>query len=182
MMPAGPLMTEHRLIERMVQLMQSELRNVEVTETVDGLFLDTAVDFLRTYADRCHHGKEEDILFRDLAKKKLDPDHKKTMDELLAEHAIARENVGGLHDARISYSEGDPNAVGEVRRRLKALTDLYPRHIEKEDRRFFIPCMAYFSREEMDAMLGEFFEFDRMMIHDKYKVIVSRTEKERKSG
>ena len=33
---------------------------------VDPVFIDTAVDFIRTYADRCHHGKEEDLLFKAL--------------------------------------------------------------------------------------------------------------------
>ena len=36
---------------------------------VDPVFIDTAVDFIHTYADRCHHGKEEDILFKALAAK-----------------------------------------------------------------------------------------------------------------
>ncbi|MDD1773837.1 MAG: hemerythrin domain-containing protein [Methanomassiliicoccales archaeon] len=162
--------------------MQGELRNIEEAEKVDVLFIDTAVDFLRTYADRCHHGKEEDILFRDLAKKDVDPKHKRTMDELLEEHVFARENVGALYDARLTYSRGDLGAAGEIGKRLKALADLYPRHIEKEDKHFFVPCMAYFSREEMDAMLDEFFEFDRKMIHDKYKAVVDKVEKERKPG
>jgi len=182
MMPAGPLMIEHRLIERMVRLMQGELRNIEETEKVDVFFIDTAVDFLRTYADRCHHGKEEDILFRDLAKKKLDLEHKRTMDELLEEHIFARQNVGALHNARLSYSKGDLSAADEIGKRLRALTDLYPKHIKKEDKRFFVPCMSYFSKEERDAMLEEFFEFDRKMIHDKYKAVVERTEKDRKLG
>jgi hemerythrin-like domain-containing protein len=182
MMPAGPLMVEHRLIERMVLLMQGELRNIEETCKVDVFFIDTAVDFLRTYADRCHHGKEEDILFRDLAKKKLAQEHRTIMDELLQEHIYARQNVGALFNSRLSYSMDDQSAADEMAKRLRALTDLYPKHIQKEDKRFFVPCMAYFSREEMDAMLKEFSEFDRKMIHDKYKAVVEKTEKSEKSG
>jgi len=71
MMPAGPLMIEHRLIERMIKLMEKEIAHMKKENRADIVFIDAAVDFIRTYADRCHHGKEEDILFRDLAKKKI---------------------------------------------------------------------------------------------------------------
>ena len=59
MMPAGPLMIEHRLIERMIKVMQSELVKMRQQNQADVIFIDTAIDFIRMYADRCHHGKEE---------------------------------------------------------------------------------------------------------------------------
>ena len=65
MQPIGPLMIEHRLIERLVQFMAQEFQRVRDNIAVDPefafvdpVFIDTAVDFMRTYADRCHHGKE----------------------------------------------------------------------------------------------------------------------------
>ena len=81
MIPIGPLMREHRLIERMVSLMKDQCDLIESSGNADPVFIETAVDFFRTYADKCHHGKEEEILFRDLAAKPLEPGHKKTMDE-----------------------------------------------------------------------------------------------------
>jgi hemerythrin-like domain-containing protein len=41
---------------------------IEKSRKVDPVVIDVAVDFVRMYADRTHHGKEEEILFRDLAK------------------------------------------------------------------------------------------------------------------
>ena len=69
MMPIGPLMWEHRLIERMLRSFESEISQISKQKKVNPLFIDTAVDFIRIYADWLHHGKEEDILFRDLMKK-----------------------------------------------------------------------------------------------------------------
>jgi len=43
----------------------------------------------------------------------------------------------------------------------KTLLDFYPRHIEKEDKHFFIPCMEYFSEAEKEAMLKEEWELIR---------------------
>jgi hypothetical protein len=39
-----------------------------------------------------------------------------------------------------------------------------------------MPCMEYFNKEERDAMLQEFGEFDKGLIHEKYKQIVERFE------
>ena len=66
-----------------------------------------AVDFVRTYADRTHHGKEEEILFRDLAKKNLTSELKKTMQELLDEHIWGRKTTAALVAAKEKYLQGD---------------------------------------------------------------------------
>ena len=87
-------MHEHRLIERMVRLLQSELDRLSTEETLDPDFILAAVDFFRTYADRTHHGKEEDILFVALEKKTLDDGLRSIMDELIEEHIYARARVG----------------------------------------------------------------------------------------
>lgn len=172
MMPIGPLMIEHRLIERMIGLMREELGRIRDTTRVNSRFIDTAVDFLRTYADRTHHGKEEDILFRELSKKSLTAKHQKIMDELVDEHIIARKTVGRLIEANTKYMQGDNTAVDEILRLLEKLVNFYPEHIRKEDKDFFIPCMDYFSQQEQQDMLNEFWEFDRKMIHEKYKKVI----------
>ena len=56
MQARGPLMIEHRLIERMIRVIQVALERIERTREIDPLFVDTAVDFIHTYADRTHHG------------------------------------------------------------------------------------------------------------------------------
>jgi hemerythrin-like domain-containing protein len=179
MMPIGPLMIEHRLIERMVSLMRRELHAIDEKDAVHAEFIDRAIDFFRTYADRCHHGKEEQILFRDLTTKTLSSEHKKIMNELIQEHRFGRETVGKLLNATERYGLGDGEARGKIMGFLKELTDFYPAHIEKEDKHFFMPCMEYFSKEEREAMLDEFAEFDKGLIHEKYKQMVERFEGEK---
>jgi hemerythrin-like domain-containing protein len=176
MMPIGPLMKEHRLIERMIALMDRELGRLTEGEELDPDFIDIAVDFIRTYADRCHHGKEEDILFRDLANKPMSNEHSQTMKELIEEHVYARETTGSLVAAKDRCVQGDRQALGSVIGYLVDLVDFYPAHIEKEDKHFFVPGMEYFSKREQDEMLNEFWEFDRRLIHEKYTSVVRRLE------
>lgn len=176
MLPAGPLMIEHRLIERMVALLESNRKRMDQTNKIDPDFLLTAAEFFRTYADRCHHGKEEDILFVELNGKELDKEHQRIMDELTEEHIIARTNVRNLTAASERYEEGDLAAAEEILKLVGNLISLYPSHIEKEDKHFFLPVMDYFSRKEQMDMLHRFWEFDERLIHRVYGDIVEKFE------
>jgi hemerythrin-like domain-containing protein len=177
MQARGPLMIEHRLIERMLAVIKDMLELAEKSKKIDPLLVDQAVDFIRTYADRTHHGKEEDILFRDLDNKKLSEVDRRVMNELIGEHVFSRNTTKALVEANTRYRNGDSSALGDVAKCLRTLVDFYPNHIEKEDKIFFPASRAYFSEAEDQAMLAEFLEFDRKMIHEKYKSIVDDLEK-----
>jgi len=177
MMPIGPLMIEHRLIERMIEVMREELLLIKKEKKGDPEFIEMAVDFVRTYADRCHHGKEEDILFRDLGAKKLTDDHRRTMEKLVEEHRFGRKVTARLVEANTRYVQSDQEALSAVTDCIRSLVEFYPKHIEKEDKHFFIPCMEYFSEAEKEAMLKEEWEFDKSLIHEKYRNVVIAVEK-----
>jgi hemerythrin-like domain-containing protein len=176
-------MIEHRLIERLIALMGRELNRIKDNVAVepefafvDPVFIDTAVDFIRTYADRCHHGKEEDILFAELARKDLAPEHRQTMAELIEDHAWARRTTASLVEAKNDHLLEKAGALDDLLLHLEELVVFYPRHIEKEDKHFFLPCMEYFSEAEKAQMLEQMAEFDRKMIHEKYQGIVTGIE------
>jgi hemerythrin-like domain-containing protein len=50
MQARGPLMIEHRLIERMLSVIKNALSTIESNHKVDPVFVDIAVDFIRVYA------------------------------------------------------------------------------------------------------------------------------------
>jgi hemerythrin-like domain-containing protein len=186
MLPIGPLMIEHRLIERMIALMQQELHRIRDNVAVDPefafvnpVFIDTAVDFLRTYADRCHHGKEEGILFTRLPAKPLSAEHRQVMEELIREHARARETTANLLKAKENHLLEKAGALSEILETLGQVVELYPRHIEKEDKHFFLPVMDYFTDAEKAEMLHQMAEFDRQLIHEKYRQVVEKIEQRR---
>ncbi|MFA4982777.1 MAG: hemerythrin domain-containing protein [Candidatus Micrarchaeia archaeon] len=174
----GILATEHRLIERMVKLLASELEKEKAEHAANTAFLRDAADFFRNYADKLHHGKEEDILFFELEKKPMSNEHRQMMAQLVAEHKIARENVAGLLEAAGRYEKGETDAIGELISRASRLVALYPPHIEMEDMRFFAPVMKYFTADEQARMLAACNEFDgKMAIEEKYRAVVERHEK-----
>ncbi len=177
MNPIDPLMGEHRLIERMVAVLDAQLRQMRERSKVDVDFIAVAVDFFRTYADRTHHGKEEDILFRKLSKKQLSRAHQSVMNELVEDHVFGRKTVARLVNARESYTRGTPESLSDILDCIQELVRFYPAHIKIEDKHFFLPCLEYFSQQEQDDMLREFFEFDSKLIHEKYQRTIEEIEK-----
>jgi len=169
-------MIEHRLIEQMLTVIQRTLEHAGQTQAIDPYFVDTAVDFIRVYADHTHHGKEEDILFRELRKKPLSNEDRLLMDELIEDHIFSRNTTKALVEANMRYRRGSAAALAELLACLKTLVEFYPTHIRKEDDVFFPASRAYFSDQEDQAMLDEFWEFDRKMIHEKYKAVVKEFE------
>ena len=169
MQARGPLMIEHRLIETMIGVINRRLELAAQAKAIDPHFVDTAVDFIRVYADRTHHGKEEDILFRDLGRKNMTEEHRRLMEDLVAEHVVGRETTRSLVEANTRYRRGEAGALPDVLAHLRTLVAFYPGHIKKEDAVFFPAALTYVTGEEDQAMLAEFREFDSRMIHQKYR-------------
>lgn len=169
MKPIAPMMIEHRLIEKIFPVVTAVKADMERTGKADGEAVAAIVDFFRFYGDRVHHGKEEKIYFHELAKKKLTPERRALMNELIREHQEARKIVGSLSDALERYRKGDKAALKDMEEALGKLPDLYTEHIRKEDRVLFRPSLDYFSPAEQQELLEKMKDYDEKMIHEKYR-------------
>ena len=176
MKPRGPLMIEHRLIEKMIGIINNQIKSIEKKHLVDPLLIDTITDFIKMYADRTHHGKEEDILFEELQHKQISETNQKIVNDLIEEHKYARKLVSELVAAKQQYVEGNHDALSVIIERLNSLVSFYPGHIKKEDDVFFPDTEKYFTLDEQNDMLNKFWEFDRKMIHEKYQNVVEQTK------
>jgi len=176
-LPYAPLMLEHRLIERFVKAINDEVKMMKYKKEVNTALIEISVNFLRMYADKCHHGKEEGILFKALMDKKLNHKHKEMMDILIGEHQFARKLTSSMADANSKYIKGDKKAISVIIECMEHLVDLYPGHIAREDKEFFIPVMKYFSDEELNNMVKAESDYDKAFEHRKYEIIVLEIEK-----
>lgn len=113
MQARAPLMIEHRLIEKMINIIKQKLISAEQSRSIDPYFVDAAVDFIRVYADRTHHGKEEDIMFKELGGKNLSEKDQKMMDELISDHIFSRNNTKILVETNKRYREGEQAELTE---------------------------------------------------------------------
>lgn len=176
MLPIGPLMIEHRLIERMTRIVKELLAIIQTEKEGDPAQVERVIHFIKTYGDRCHHGKEENILFRELGRKNISPEHRRMMEELVEDHKLGRKITLSLKEANQRYQKGDAAALSAVAEGLRSLIEFYPNHIRKEDRNFFIPVMGYFSNEEKEAMIREGYESDSRLLHQEHADLVKRLE------
>ncbi len=176
MLPVGQLMIEHRLIDRMLDLMRIEIDRIGEYDRVDPEFIDLSVRFIKEFADICHHGKEEKILFPRLEEKPVTGDMRKMIDDLIQEHIFIRNLTSDIVMAKERYMEGKPSGKADVISAINAIVVFYPRHVEKEEKHFFLPAMDYFSGEEKEEMLGAFMEFDSRLFYDQYRMAVSEME------
>lgn len=172
----GILMYEHQIILRMIAVMRRKAEAVMEGEDIDPVFIATVVDFIRTYADRCHHGKEEAILFDALEAKQLTAEDTAAMGRLVADHVWARGRTAELVDLSARYFAGESALLPEVARKALELASFYPEHIEREDRHFFRTAVGYLAPDEREAISAACREFDRMLIHEKYQSITQDME------
>ncbi len=113
------------------------------------------IDFVKTYADKHHHGKEEQILFQFMLETNDPAAVKLIRNGMLVEHDLARYHITELDHTLTQYEESPSSEV-----KLRILThaagyaDLLQRHIGKED----AVCYTYAERllsEECRKLIDE---------------------------
>jgi hemerythrin-like domain-containing protein len=130
--PIEMLEAEHRFIAKVVSAAGLLVDQLEAGQSIEAQVFQNVVAFMRLYADKCHHGKEEDLLFPLLAERGV-PLRGCPVDALLREHAMGRTLVNGLAEAAEAWQKGDPSARANLIKNLRGVTELYPNHIWKED-------------------------------------------------
>jgi len=174
MNPSGPLRKEHRLIEKLLTLIYHETLLMKKQKRVNPVFIDTAVDFIKIYADRTHHGKEEQILFDTLKERKLKEEDRLMMEELIKDHVTARQITEQLFEYKNKYVLGDHDYLQRIVEKMDELGSIYPAHIWKEENSFFPAALTYLNESEQQDMIGQFWDFDKNMIHIKYTQVITR--------
>jgi len=159
--PTDILEEEHRLIEQAVAGMAVLADTLEAGQAVESQMLQDVVEFMRTYADKRHHGKEEDILFPLLLARGV-PAQGCPIGALTHEHQEGRALVGAFAEAAAAYAQ-DRTATEAVIRGLRALINLYPNHIWKEDYLLFPMTNKILGPEDQDALHAQFQAVDRGM-------------------
>ncbi len=131
--PIETLEAEHRVILKIVGALGVLADALEADKLVQPQTLYDLVEFMRTFADRCHHGKEEAHLFPALARRGV-PTQGCPIGGLMHEHQKGRALVAELDQAAQAYSVGATSeTTAVVVRCLRDLAALYPNHIWKED-------------------------------------------------
>lgn len=126
------LIEEHRLILRMIDLLEQHTRLVAEGRSRDWDFFQEAVDFVRYFADRFHHAKEEDVLFRALVKNGM-PEKNSPVAAMLMAHDQGRAHICALETAAQKARDGGPDQLSVIVENAYGYAALLRDHIAKED-------------------------------------------------
>lgn len=131
--PTADLAEEHGGIMLMLKIIGKISGQLARGKDVDSGHLSKVVEFLRNFADRCHHGKEEGILFPELMKKNANP---VLINELLGEHKTGRDFIRGIAESLAKVRKGNPDAF-HIAVNMKGYSALLTEHIRKENNLLF---------------------------------------------
>jgi hemerythrin-like domain-containing protein len=154
------LMQEHRVIERVLDALETAANHLDRGHPVrPGLFLEAA-DFIAGFADGCHHRKEEGVLFGAMIDSGA-PREGGAIDMMLDEHEQGRAFNRAMRDAARALEGGDTGASRQVVSNARGYVALLRDHIAKEDEMLFPLADEILSAQRHDDVLRGFERIER---------------------
>jgi len=114
--------------------------------------------FLREFGDKCHHGKEENILFPAMVKAGA-PAKGGPIEVMLSEHARGRELI-----KQMEASSGGAPDLPKFSRAAKDYAALLQSHIEKENGVLFPSAEAVLGEQQLDQIYDAFEKHEEKVI------------------
>ena len=171
------LRDEHEGIKVALAVLDRLANDVESGASVDIDDIEQLVDFLKTFADRCHHGKEEDLLFPALEQAGIQREGG-PIGVMLADHTHGRDYIRIMSESVSGLRQNDPNAakafIDAAHGYVRLLTD----HIAKENTVLFVMAEQHLP-SEVHLKLKE--GFDRIEqerigpgVHERYHEMLNQ--------
>ena len=146
------LKDEHQLILRMLALLEKNALRTEQGSFRDYQFYLDGVDFIRDYADRFHHAKEEDILFEALIENGM-PRANSPVAAMLMEHDLGRAFVRGMEEAATRALQGASDEDAVIVSNARGYLELLREHISKEDEILYPLAERVLPAEKREAIV-----------------------------
>lgn len=175
------MVEEHKNIKRMLLVIRKYCYGVLKNKAVDYDDFYMIIDFVRNYADKHHHGKEEKILF-DLMVNELGPIAEKLVNQgMMVEHDLGRLHMQELEGALVKVKNGDDEAKLDVIANAISYTHLLYRHIDKEDNAAYTYAGNNLSKDSLDKLDKACDDFEREAkkdkVQEKYMKLIEDLEK-----
>lgn len=171
--PTKILSDEHKHILKVINALIKECDALESGKELDKDFFKKAIDFIRNYADKFHHAKEEDILFVELNKDEVGM-HCNPTQQMLYEHKLGRDFVNGIVEG---IEKNDKN---KVIKNSRDYSQLLQDHIYKEDNILYPMADEALNQEVQKSILDKFKKAEKEKftegVKEKYIAIASEFE------
>ena len=127
------MVEEHENIRRMLKIVENICYRVMTKDDYDIDDFPKIIDFIRIYADRHHHGKEEDVLFETMKNELEKLANSGAITGMYIEHDMGRLYIANLEKALEDFKNGDDKARLQIIANAVSYSNLLDRHIEKEN-------------------------------------------------
>lgn len=169
------LRQEHEGIKLMLKILEAMCARLEFGKEADIHHLEKILQFFRVFADRCHHGKEEDILFPAMEAAGV-PRQRGPLAVMLAEHDLGRSHIREMAAALERLQVGDGRVVADFCAHARSYISLLTDHIEKENAVLFPMADAHIPEAKQEALSEEFekLESDRIGpgVHEEFHTLL----------
>jgi hemerythrin-like domain-containing protein len=172
------LVNEHVLIKRMLTLLERNAPRTGEGSYPDYCFYLDGVDFIRNYADRFHHAKEEDVLFAALIANGMPREHSPAA-AMLMEHDQGRAFVRAMEEAAEAALAGRPGQERLIAANALAYAALLREHITKEDEILYPLAERIIPAEVRDTILAGYARAEQSVpvgLEERYAELVARYE------
>jgi hemerythrin-like domain-containing protein len=175
------LMEEHGIIVRVLAALEAAASRLEQGQPVrPGFFLDAA-DFIKGFADGCHHRKEEGVLFKAMAAHGMS-EQSGPIGVMLAEHEQGRAFTRAMRAAAQRLDKGEDAARAELVRAARGYASLLRQHIAKENGILFPMADQAIPPGEQARVADDFEHVEHEEtgegVHEKYLALAQSLEKE----
>ena len=173
------MVDEHKLILRMIALVEKNTELLEQGKFRNWQFYLDAVDFIRNYADRFHHAKEEDVLFIELIKNGM-PEKQSPIEAMHMEHDQGRAHVRAIENAAQKALDGETGQAAIIAENAKGYAALLRGHIEKEDDILYPLAERVLPEKVRSRMLDAYTQAETKTpeLEDKYLKLVESYEQQ----
>jgi len=176
MRPTEILKHEHEVIGQMLKVTEVISRLLISGQKVDPEHLEQVIHFFKGFADRCHHGKEENLLFKAMIKAGLSSEGG-PIRFMLSEHEMGREYIRMMAKGAEEYKKAQGNASGlDFVTGAQHYVSLLAQHIRKEDTILFVLADKILSEKQQIELKQDFekMEHDEMGVgtHEHYLKIL----------
>lgn len=174
--PARVLDAEHDVIRHLLHAVSGIADALEAGAPVPRKDVDDALDTMVGFADKCHHAKEEKILFPAL--RAASAEGEKLARELEGDHRAGRKLVATMRLESAPASEGDVASKRRLAQAARLYVKMLDRHIENEAQKL-LPLVDLTFDEAERRRIAEAFERVEEEetgagAHERYEGIVHR--------
>ena len=147
----------------MLEVLKKMSDRLDAGQAVEAVHLEKAVEFIRGFADACHHGKEEVHLFKAMEEAGI-PKQGGPIGVMFHEHKVGRDHARAMADSIAGIKAGDEAARRRFAENARGYAALLAQHILKEDSVLYPMADARLTEAQQADLAVQFADVEKTIV------------------